>query len=169
MIIVYKNSILTYDNIKYKCALGKKGIKDNKVEGDDSTPSGIYTLGKIFFRKDRIKNLKSKKTVISINKNMFWSDDPCSINYNKLIRFKQKQCEYLFRRDNIYDIIIVINYNNNPVLKKKGSAIFLHIAKENYAPTKGCIAVKKKDLIEIISKLEIKEKICIKNNVYMSA
>ena len=119
MITVYKNSILVYENVIYKCALGKKGINSNKVEGDYTTPTGIYTLGQIFYRKDRIKNLKSNKKIISINKNMFWSDDPSSVNYNKLIKFKQNQCEYLFRNDNIYDIIIVINYNVNPVVKNQ--------------------------------------------------
>ena len=169
MITVYKNFTLLHDNKKYKCALGKNGISLNKIEGDNTTPAGLYSLGAIYYRKDRIKNLRAEKKLNPINKNMFWSDDPKSINYNKLIKLKEKQCEVLFRKDEIYDIFIVINYNIDQIIPNKGSAIFLHIAKKDFTPTKGCIALEENDLKEIISNLKKKEKVYIKDNTYISA
>ena len=92
---------------------------------------------------------------------MAWSDNPKSKNYNKLVTEKDKSCEKLFRKDTLYDLVLVIEYNMNPVIPFKGSAIFLHVAKKNYKHTKGCIAVKKSDLLEILSMLKPSDKIKI--------
>ena len=93
---------------------------------------------------------------------MGWCDDISSKHYNKLIKFPFKlSAEKLWLKENIYDVIIVINYNLKPSIKKKGSAIFLHIAKKNYAPTKGCIAITKKNIILLISKINNRTKIKI--------
>ena len=82
---------------------------------------------------------------------MGWCDDPKSKKYNKLINFPYEfKSEKLFRKDNIYDVILVLDYNMNPVIKNKGSAIFIHVAKRNYQNTKGCIAIKKNKLLEIL-------------------
>jgi len=145
----------------YKCALGKNGITKNKKEGDKKTPAGIFSLGKIFYRKDKIKNLKTQLKKIIIKKNMVWCDDPRNKFYNKLIVTNDKSKEKLFRKDNLYDIIIVINYNIRPVKKNKGSAIFIHLSRKNYSGTMGCIALSKKDLIEILKSLKNNEKIKI--------
>ena len=161
MIIVNKNGTLIHKKKLYKCALGKKGITKNKREGDQKTPSGIFSLGKVFYRKDRTKNFKTKLKKYIIKKQMSWCDDPNSKFYNKLIFTKDKSKEKLFRKDNLYDIIIVINYNIRPVKKNKGSAIFIHVARKNYSGTMGCIALNKKDLIEILKSLKNNEKIKI--------
>ena len=88
---------------------------------------------------------------------MGWCDDPRSKQYNKPIKFPfNKSAEKLYRKDNTYDIILVLNYNLNPTYKNKGSAIFLHISKKNYKSTEGCIAVKKSDLKIIIKKINKK-------------
>ena len=93
---------------------------------------------------------------------MGWCDDVSSIHYNKLIRFPFSHgAEKLWLRDRIYDVIIIINYNLKPVIKNKGSAIFLHIAKKNYSPTKGCIAISKKDMFLLIGKIGKKTKLII--------
>ena len=151
MIIVKKTRVLSFLNKKYKCALGYAGIKKNKKEGDGATPSGIYNLTKIYYRKDKIKNLQSSLKKIVIKKNMIWCDDSDSQFYNIQSYLPKKfSYEKLYRKDNIYDIIVVIDYNQNPIKKNKGSAIFLHIARKNYKPTEGCIALKKRDLLFII-------------------
>ena len=138
------------------------GISQKKKEGDYCTPVGKFTFGKLFYRKDRIKNLKTSIKKIPINKNFGWCDDPKSREYNKLIKFPfSGSAEKLFLKKNIYDLILVINYNRNPIIKNKGSAIFLHLASKNYAKTKGCIAVKKKDFIKILSLIKKKTKIII--------
>lgn len=164
MISVNKESILTFKNKKYKCSIGINGITDSKVEGDGCTPSGKYGFGSLFYRADRIKKINTKIKLIPIVNDMYWSDYSNSIYYNKLLKFKDKSFEYLYRKDHIYDIVLVINYNTNPIIKNKGSAIFLHIAKKNFTPTKGCIALKKKDFLEILKDLDPKNKINILNS-----
>ena len=131
MHIIIKNKILSYGNYKVKCAVGKRGIGIKLKEGDLITPKGIYKITKIFLRKDRIKNFRTKIKTFPIKKNMGWCNDPNSKNYNKLITYPfNSTFEKLFRKDNIYDVIMVLNYNMKPVIKKKGSAIFLHISKK---------------------------------------
>jgi len=162
MIIINKSGYLKYNDIKFKCALGKSGIGKKKIEGDNITPKGTFKIIKIYYRKDRIKEINSAFSLIEIKKNMGWCDDPKSKKYNQLIKLPSKdRNEKLFRNDRIYDLILVLNYNMNPIIKNKGSAIFIHIAKNNHTKTKGCIALKKKDLIQIISKIKRDTKIII--------
>ena len=162
MIIINKSGYLKYNDIKFKCALGKSGIGKKRIEGDNITPKGTFKIIKIYYRKDRIKKINSVFKIIEIKKDMGWCDDPESKKYNQLIKLPSKyRHEKLFRNDRIYDLMIVLNYNMSPVIKNKGSAIFIHIAKNNYNKTKGCIALKKKDLIEIISKIKRDTKIII--------
>ena len=93
---------------------------------------------------------------------MGWCDDPNSENYNKLINLPSKYShEKLFKKNNIYNVIVVLNYNMQPVIKNKGSSIFIHIAKKNYRPTQGCIALKKNDLLKLLSKISRNIKIKI--------
>ena len=162
MIIINKSGYLKYKNLKFKCALGKSGIGKKKIEGDKITPKGTFKIIKIYYRKDKIKKINSAFKLIEIKKNMGWCDDPKSKKYNQLIKLPSKYgYEKLFRDDSIYDLILVLDYNMNPIIKNKGSAIFIHIAKNNYCKTKGCIALKRKDLIEIISKIKRDTKIII--------
>ena len=162
MIIINKSGYLKYKDIKFKCALGKSGIRKKRTEGDNITPKGTFKIIKIYYRKDRITKINSAFKLIEIKKNMGWCDDPESKKYNQLIKLPSKyRHEKLFRNDRIYDLMIVLNYNMSPVIKNKGSAIFIHIAKNNYNKTKGCIALKKKDLIEIVSKIKRNTKVII--------
>jgi L,D-peptidoglycan transpeptidase YkuD (ErfK/YbiS/YcfS/YnhG family) len=165
MIIINKSGYLKYKKFKFKCALGKAGIGKKGMEGDNITPEGVFRIVRIYYRKDRLKKLSSKFTLIEITKSMGWCDDPKSKKYNQPIRLPTKYShEILYRRDNIYDLIIVLNYNMKPVIKNKGSAIFIHIAKKNYKKTLGCIALKKEDLIQILQMIKSKTKIKISTN-----
>ena len=119
MHILINKNYLTYNKLKVKCAIGKKGINYKKKEGDLVTPIGQFKIKYILYRKDKVKiSTKLKKKVIE--KNMGWCDDPKSSHYNKLVRlpFAYKH-EKLFKKENIYDIILVLNYNMNPVKKIK--------------------------------------------------
>ena len=153
MLIKIKNkAYLTVDDFKLKCSIGKNNTKLKKNEGDNSTPKGIFSIGKLYYRKDRVKKPISKIKTKIITKNMGWCDDPEDKNYNKEIKIPSRiNHEKLFKKDNSYDYFIVINYNTKNIKPYKGSAIFLHLTK-NYKPTAGCIAVKKKDFL-IISKI----------------
>ena len=162
MNIRLKGKYLYYLNFKIKCAIGKNGVTKNKHEGDLKTPKGIFKLKKVFYRRDRIKFLKSSIKKHYIKKNIGWCDDPNSKYYNREIKFPFKDsAEKLWRKDNIYNLLIVLNYNFNPVIKNKGSAIFLHMCENNYSPTKGCIAIKKKDMMNLILNIKNNTKIII--------
>jgi L,D-peptidoglycan transpeptidase YkuD (ErfK/YbiS/YcfS/YnhG family) len=162
MIVVRKNSYLEYKNLKFRCALGKAGIQKKLKEGDNITPKGIYKILSIYYRHDRIKKIKCLIKKIKITKKMGWCDDSKSLTYNRQIKLPSKYShEKLYRKDNLYDLVLVLNYNINPIIKNKGSAIFLHIAKDSYKRTKGCIALKKKHLILLISKIKKNIKIKI--------
>jgi L,D-peptidoglycan transpeptidase YkuD (ErfK/YbiS/YcfS/YnhG family) len=162
MIIVKKTGYLNYKDFKFRCALGKNGIRKKIKEGDDITPKGIYKIKTVYFRQDRIKKISTSINSKKIKKNMGWCDDPKSDNYNQLINLPNKyNSEKLYRNDNIYDLIVVLDYNMNPTIKNKGSAIFIHIAKKNYTPTKGCIALSKIDLLKILNKINKKTKVKI--------
>ena len=153
-IIVKNKETLSIDDFIFKCAVGKRGLSKNKKEGDFKTPIGIFDLGNIYYRPDKIKKPVSKLKTTVIKKNMGWCDDPKSKYYNKLIKIKKNlkiSYENLYRKDSKYDFFILIKYNYKKIFKGKGSAIFLHLTK-NYQPTKGCIAIKKKDFL-ILNKL----------------
>jgi len=163
MIIINKSKYLKYKDLKFKCALGKAGIRKKKKEGDNITPKGIYKIIKIYYRDDRIKKIFSKFKLIKITKNMGWCDDPKSKKYNQLIKLPNRYShEKFFKNDNSYDLIVILNYNINPIIKNKGSAIFIHIAKKNYKSTAGCIALKKNDLLKLIKIIDTNTKIFIK-------
>ena len=152
MIIHVKNkSTLIIDDFELKCCVGKNGLNSNKKEGDHSTPKGLFDLKKLYFRKDRtgVPKCKIKKKIIK--KNMAWCDDPNHKKYNEEIQiYTKNNREILYRTDNIYDYIISISHNHKKI-PNKGSAIFIHLT-DNYNPTAGCIALKKKDF-EILLKL----------------
>ena len=162
MHILINKKYLTYGQYKVKCALGKRGIGHKKKEGDLITPIGQYKIKFILYRKDRIKKIQSKIKKVVIKKNMGWCDDPNSEKYNKLINLPFNfKYEKLFKKENTYDIILVLNYNMNPIKKNKGSAIFIHVVKKNYRKTKGCIAIGKTQLLKIIKKIKNNTKVKI--------
>ena len=162
MHILINKKYLTYNQYKVKCAVGKRGVNLKKKEGDFITPIGLYKIKYILYRKDRIKKIPSKLRKIIIKKNMGWCDDPKSRKYNKLINLPLSYGhEKLFKKENIYDIILVLDYNTKPVKKNKGSAIFIHIAKKNYEKTRGCVAVKKSNLLKILKEIRINTKVKI--------
>jgi L,D-peptidoglycan transpeptidase YkuD (ErfK/YbiS/YcfS/YnhG family) len=165
MIIVKKSGYLKYNNFKFRCALGEAGIGRKLKEGDKITPEGIFRIIKVFYRPDRIQKILTNFKTVKIKKNMGWCDDSKSLSYNRQIKLPSKFThEKLYRRDNIYDLIAVLNYNMNPTVKRNGSAIFIHIAKKNYRPTAGCIALKRGDLIKLLKKIKKNTRIKISAN-----
>ena len=160
--IIVTNKVLKYKNFLYKCAIGKNGITNSKIEGDKCTPSGIYSIEKIYYREDRLSMPKLDFQTIPINKNFGWCDDIRSTYYNKFIKFPfTYSAEFLYRADDIYNIICIISYNINPIIKNKGSAIFLHVANSDYSGTAGCLALKQDDLIELLQNIDLDTRINI--------
>ena len=162
MNIKIKNHTLSYRGYKSKCSIGKSGITNKKKEGDLCTPKGTFKLGFLYYRKDRVKLAKYKIKKRVIKKNMGWCDDSRSKKYNREIIFPFKySAEKLYRKDKIYDMFIEIKYNSYPIKKNKGSAIFLHLTNKKNYPTKGCIAIFKKDFLKILPFINKKTKISI--------
>ena len=163
MTIILKNKeTLKYDDFFLKCCIGKNGLTKTKFEGDKKTPKGIFSLGNLYFRKDRNSKPKTKLKCIPINKKMGWCDDPKNKKYyNKLINVNKKiRHEKLFRKDSKYDFLIPINYNTKQTRLGKGSAIFLHLTKD-FKPTAGCIALKKKEFLILLKLIDKNTKIKI--------
>ena len=162
MLITLKNKdTLKIDDYILKCSIGSNGITSKKKEGDKSTPRGVFTLGKLYYRADRVKK---PKTVISckiIKQDMGWCDDVKSQFYNKEIKInKNIKHEKLFKKDNTYDYLIIINYNTKNIKYARGSAIFLHLT-QNYKKTAGCIAVEERSLLIILKLITKNSKIKI--------
>ena len=153
---------LKIDDFKFKCCIGKNGVKKNKVEGDKCTPKGIFKLGTLYYRKDRVTKPTTNLKIKNIKKNIGWCHDSKSKLYNQEIKInKNIKCEKLFRKDYKYDYLLVIEYNTKKIKPNKGSAIFIHLTK-NFKATAGCIALLQKDFL-IMTKL-INKKSLIKIN-----
>ncbi len=152
MIIHVKNkNTLIIDDFHFTCCIGKNGVNSNKKEGDFSTPKGLFKLKKLYFRRDRVMLPKSQIDKKIITKNMGWCDDPKHKKYNEEIQvFDKNNRENFYREDHIYDYLLTISHNEKKI-PYNGSAIFIHLT-DNYKPTAGCIALKKKDF-EILLKL----------------
>tara|TARA_Y100000389_G_scaffold32780_1_gene27919 strand:- start:1358 stop:1849 length:492 start_codon:yes stop_codon:yes gene_type:complete len=162
MIIFLKNKhTLQVDDFYFKCCIGENGLTTKKVEGDNKTPIGLYALGPLYYRKEKFTSLSTKLKKIQIKKNMGWCDDVNSKLYNKPIKTNtQFRHEKLYRNDRKYDLLIPIKYNFIKPKINKGSAIFLHLT-NNYKKTKGCIAIKEKDMLILLRLIDKKTKIKI--------
>ena len=163
MNIIIKKNFLLYKGYKLKCSIGKSGVTQSKKEGDLTTPKGLFRLGLLYYRKDKIKLLKCKIKKRVIKKGMGWCNDSKSKKYNQEISFPFKYgAEKLYRKEKIYDIFINIKYNQRPIVKENGSAIFLHLSNKKYKPTSGCVAIQKKDFLKILPLINNRTKISIK-------
>ena len=160
-ILVKKTGIIRFVKHSFICFLGKKGITCNKKEGDLKTPKGTFFLRCVMYRPDRVKKPKTNLPVYIIKKNHICCDDPKNSYYNKIFETKNLNLdEKLWRKDVLYDILIVIGYNDNPIIKGKGSAIFLHLSNKNITSTNGCIAVEKKTMLNLLKCGPKKIEIC---------
>jgi len=163
MTIFLKNKqTLVFDDFTFKCSIGKKGLANNKIEGDKKTPKGIFELENLYYRKDRLIKPETSLKCIVIKKDMGWCDDVSNHKkYNKLIKInKSIKHEKLFRKDYKYDLVIPIKYNFNNPKVGLGSCIFIHLTK-NYRKTAGCITLKKQDFLILLKLINKKTKIRI--------
>ena len=170
---VNQHYILRSGMRKFKCQVGAGGLKihTKKREGDKATPIGKWKLKSIYFRSDKMLKPILRTRTIKINKitkNCGWCDDPKSYSYNKYVNIKNFSLksinfEKLWRKDQAYDMIIETSYNTKPIIKRKGSAIFLHCSFADNRETAGCLALKKNDLVVLVKNLSNKTHLEIKN------
>lgn len=137
-----------------RCAVGRGGIAEKQREGDGITPLGRWPLRQVLYRADRITAPKTRLPLAPIEPDQAWCDVPGDPNYNRLVRLPYPSLdERLWRDDSLYDLIVVVGFNDSPPVSGKGSAIFLHLARPDYSPTAGCVALSRDDLIEAIEQL----------------
>ena len=162
MIIHIKNKdTLIVKNFKFKCCIGSNGSNKKKIEGDKSTPKGIFKLGKLYYRSDRVSKPNTKLECKKITSTMGWCNDSFHKKYNREVHLsKNIKCEKLYRKDYKYNYFILIKYNYSKTIPNYGSAIFIHLTK-NYKPTAGCVALLEKDFKIMIKLIDKKTKIKI--------
>lgn len=162
---VYADGHLKFDSKSYRCALGRGGILTYKVEGDGATPTGIYPLLRLFWRSDKITSIETLLPHQNLNLDDGWCDDPTHPEYNQLVNLPfSASHERMWHDDDLYDLVIEIGHNNNPVVPGAGSAVFIHVASPDYAATEGCIALAKDDLLMLIQKWTTATKVEIFND-----
>lgn len=145
-----------------RCAIGPAGIGVKIREGDGVTPQGVFALREIFYRADRIKDIQTALPLWATARDDGWCDAAQDDSYNRLVKLPYAaSAEHLWREDPLYDIVVVIGFNDDPVYRGKGSAIFLHVARPDYAPTEGCVALAQEDLLAAIVQLQPTDKIRI--------
>lgn len=150
--LVVTGNTARFGRRRYKCAVGHGGIRADKKEGDGATPAGAWPIRSVIYRADRVRLPNLKFDTREMTPADGWCDAPSDRMYNKPVRLPYgASAEKLWRADNLYDVIAVLGYNDDPVTPGLGSAIFLHVARPNYASTLGCIAFARKDLLAILA------------------
>jgi L,D-peptidoglycan transpeptidase YkuD (ErfK/YbiS/YcfS/YnhG family) len=152
-----------YENLEYRegrlywsgdsavAAVGRAGVRADKHEGDGATPAGTYPLVSILYRPDRVAPPLSQLPVNALSPSDGWVDEPTDTKYNRAVSLPYPaSAEQMWREDDVYDLLVVIGYNMEPVVPGAGSAIFLHIATPDFAPTAGCVAVEREVLLRLL-------------------
>lgn len=161
-IVVRPPDRLTWKGRHIACAIGKGGVRANKREGDGATPTGCFPLRRLLYRADRLPPPRTALPVAPLSEHDGWCDDPDDPHYNQQVRLPYGAShEALWRADHIYDVIVILGYNDDPIVRHHGSAIFLHLARPAYAPTEGCIAVALDDLLKVLESADSCTRVCI--------
>jgi L,D-peptidoglycan transpeptidase YkuD (ErfK/YbiS/YcfS/YnhG family) len=138
--------------LRFPCAMGRGGRRALKREGDGATPIGVWPMREVFYRADRVARPRTMLPVTPLRPDDGWCDDPRDRNYNRPVRLPYAAShECLWRDDRLYDLIVVLGYNDRPRVRGRGSAIFMHLAAPGFAPTEGCIALREADLRSILA------------------
>lgn len=151
LISVDRSGSLHADGVTYRCALGRGGVRADKTEGDGATPVGTFPLRRVYYRADRLARPATNLPVVPIAEDDAWCDDPEYPLYNcKVVTPYPARTEPMWRDDHLYDVLVVLGHNDAPVVPGAGSAIFLHVAADDYAPTEGCVALALDDLLAVL-------------------
>ncbi len=149
-----ERGILSYGGLSFPCALGRTGRRAAKREGDGATPIGRFAVRRAFYRADRLQRPHTRIPLTALRTNDGWCDDPKDRNYNRFVRHPYPaSAERLWRADGLYDLVVVIGHNDRPRVRGCGSAVFIHVAGKNFAPTAGCIALRLPDLERLLARL----------------
>ncbi|MBV9458521.1 MAG: L,D-transpeptidase family protein [Bradyrhizobium sp.] len=153
---------LTADGLTIPVALGRGGIRANKREGDGGTPRGVFHPQKLWWRADRHTRPRSFIAAHAIEPEDAWCEDPNNRLYNRPIRLtREAPGDRLTRKDHLYDFIVEIDHNTRPRVAGRGSAVFLHLARENFGPTAGCVSMTHSAMLRLLRRLGPKTRIII--------
>jgi L,D-peptidoglycan transpeptidase YkuD (ErfK/YbiS/YcfS/YnhG family) len=140
---------------RFDCALGRAGVTLDKTEGDGKTPIGIYPFRQLIYRADRVEKPDTGLPLEILNPDTGWCEDPTHADYNrKVVLPHPALCDTMTRDDHLYDLTAVIGYNDDPAVAGRGSAIFMHLARDDFTPTAGCVGLKKQDLLDVLKMLD---------------
>ncbi len=163
MDIIVTGNELEFGGKKYKCAIGKSGFSPDKKEGDNCTPIGVFPLRGVFYRADKTGKPATKLHVTETLPDDGWCDAADDENYNKKVKLPYPAShEKLWRDDGLYDLVVMIGYNDEPPEAGKGSAIFMHVARPEYQGTEGCVALEIGDLKELLAQITPETRIIIR-------
>ena len=151
-IVVTAGGRLTWPGGEMRCALGRGGIRPDKREGDGGTPVGTFALRRVVYRPDRVDPPRTSLPVAPIARDDGWCDDPAHPDYNRPVKLPfAAGHEVMWRGDGLYDVVVVLGHNDAPVVPAAGSAVFLHVARPDWGPTAGCVALTRDDLLHLLS------------------
>ena len=151
-LIVSASGEARWGELRFRCALGRGGLKVEKREGDGATPIGAWPMRRLLYRADRLGRPATRLPFLELEPEDGWCDDPADPAYNRPVRLPYPgRHERLWREDALYDLIVVLGHNDDPVVRGHGSAIFLHVARPDYAPTEGCVALAAADLLRVLA------------------
>ena len=135
-------------------ALGRSGIRALKREGDGGTPSGRFAVRQVLYRADRMQRPRTLLPLRAIRNHDGWCEDPSDRNYNRLVKLSPRSnADRLKREDQLYDLVLVLGYNDRPRMRGRGSAIFVHLVRPGFTPTAGCIALSRHDLLMLLAEV----------------
>lgn len=161
-ITVSSDGILQWNGTALRCALGRAGITEDKREGDGGTPVGCWPLRRVLYRPDRLAPPVTALAVTALMPGDGWCDDPAHADYNRPVKLPHPaSCETLWRDDGVYDVVVVLGHNDQPPVPGRGSAIFLHVARPQWQPTEGCVALTLPDLLALLERAAPGDRLCI--------
>jgi len=161
-LVVDLAGVAIWGNLRFRCALGHGGRLRDKREGDGATPVGAWPMRRLLYRGDRIERPITALPVIAIRPQDGWCDAPQDAKYNQQVELPYAaSAESLYRTDGIYDVIVPLGYNDAPVTAGAGSAIFLHVARADFAPTEGCVALALADLLTVLREADGKSHVIV--------
>lgn len=161
-IMVWPPGTLAWNGRQVRCALGQGGVRTDKREGDGATPAGTFPLRRVLYRADRLPPPETGLAVQALKPGDAWCDDPADAQYNcPVTQPVAAGNETMWRDDNVYDVVVPLGYNDDPVVPGLGSAIFLHVARPDFGPTEGCVALALEDLLALLRACDGSARLCV--------
>jgi L,D-peptidoglycan transpeptidase YkuD (ErfK/YbiS/YcfS/YnhG family) len=146
----------------FDCALGRSGLVADKREGDGGTPIGRFPFRRLLYRADRVAHIETRLPARHIERDDGWCDDPASPDYNQPVRLPHPaRHEQLWLESPLYDLVVVIGHNDDPIVPGAGSAVFLHVARDDWSPTAGCVAFRREDLLTILAHVTTRDAVYV--------